>query len=248
MFSLTNLNDTLRAIASALQIPVTVVLLLLLAATVLMLGSLIAEVFTERRHLKVKMPQLMDDLRAQQRPVAEVLRDSGLLKRQKKALLELTHHPELTCDMREALARRLIFEEQAHYDRITKITDMIARLGPMFGLLGTLIPLGPGIIALGQGDTYTLSMSLLTAFDTTIAGLSAAAVAFVISAIRKNWYENYMTALETAMEGILETLPAEETPPQDTSEAMPMTAPSHYAADKQLAAQAGTQAHCAPKK
>lgn len=39
----------------------------------------------------------------------------------------------------------------------------------MLGLLGTLIPLGPGIIALGQGDTQTLSTSLLTAFDTTIA-------------------------------------------------------------------------------
>ena len=34
---------------------------------------------------------------------------------------------------------------------------MIAKLGPMFGLLGPLIPLGPGIVALGQGDTVTLS-------------------------------------------------------------------------------------------
>ena len=80
----------------------------------------------------------------------------------------------------------------------------------MFGLLGTLIPLGPGIIALGRGDTYTLSTSLLTAFDTTAAGLLAAAAAFVISAVRKRWYANYMSALEMAMECILEVTKEEQ--------------------------------------
>ena len=59
----------------------------------------------------------------------------------------------------------------------------------MFGLMGTLIPLGPGLIALGQGDTKTLSDSLLIAFDTTIAGLVAGAIAYVVSGIRKSWYE-----------------------------------------------------------
>ena len=79
-----------------------------------------------------------------------------------------------------------------------------AKIGPMLGLLGTLIPLGPGIIALGQGDTITLSSSLLTAFDTTIMGLIAAAIAIVISTIRTRWYTDYMSILETLMECILE--------------------------------------------
>jgi biopolymer transport protein ExbB/TolQ len=74
----------------------------------------------------------------------------------------------------------------------------------MFGLLGTLIPLGPGIIALGQGDTFTLSSSLLTAFDTTIAGLLAAAVATVVSALRKSWYKEYMSVLEVLSQCILD--------------------------------------------
>ena len=74
----------------------------------------------------------------------------------------------------------------------------------MFGLLGTLIPLGPGLIALGQGDTKTLSESLLIAFDTTVAGLVSGAVAFVITAIRNRWYEKYMVGLETIMECILD--------------------------------------------
>lgn len=74
----------------------------------------------------------------------------------------------------------------------------------MLGLLGTLIPLGPGIIALGQGDTYTLSKSLLTAFDTTIAGLVAAALAIVVSAIRRRWYREYGSVLEALCTEVLE--------------------------------------------
>lgn len=204
MISSQNFADMLHSVSTALKVPVMVILLIMIAVTVLLIGSLIAELFTERIHLKEKLPQLLDKLRAAEIPTAECIKKSCLLKRQKAALIELTKHPELTNVMREALAVRLITEEQSRYDRITKISDMIAKLGPMFGLMGTLIPLGPGIIALGQGDTYTLSASLLIAFDTTIAGLICAAVALVISSIRKNWYSNYMSILEMTMECILE--------------------------------------------
>lgn len=204
MFSSENLSNVLRAVASAMQIPVSCVLLFLLVVTAIMVGTLIAEMFTEHLQLKAKLPILVDKLRTNQNSVNETIESSGLLKRQRKALLELTAHDKLTPTMRESLAVRLIHEEREHYDTIVKITDMTSRLGPMFGLLGTLIPLGPGIIALGRGDTYTLSLSMLTAFDTTIAGLICAAIAFVISTVRKKWYADYMTALELIMECVLE--------------------------------------------
>lgn len=198
------MSDLLRTLASGLQYPVIAVLLLLMAAALILLGSLLVEIFTERRHLKVKLPQMADALRDGTQPAACCIQESGLLKRQKVALLELTRHPELTGQMRQALAERILEEEQARFDWIVKLSDLICKLGPMFGLLGTLIPLGPGIIALGQGDTYTLSQSLLTAFDTTIAGLAAAAVAMIISTVRKSWYRNYMSVLETLAECVLE--------------------------------------------
>ena len=112
--------------------------------------------------------------------------------------------------MREALAIRLLEQEQDRYDRIVRLSELLARLAPMFGLLGTLIPLGPGIIALGQGDTYTLSTSLLTAFDTTVAGLVAAAFAMVISTVRCGWYREYASILEAVTQMLLETEKAGE--------------------------------------
>lgn len=203
------IHDVLRAVSSALEVPVVIVLILFLLAAAVLTGWGIAEFFTERRHLKVALPQLLEDLRkAGDR--AAVIEASGLLRRQKDALLELLNHPDFNGEMRETLAVRLLEQEQDRYDRIVKLSELLARLAPMFGLLGTLIPLGPGIIALGQGDTYTLSTSLLTAFDTTVAGLVAAAFATVISTVRRGWYREYASILEAAAEMLLETEKAGE--------------------------------------
>lgn len=199
------IKEILRAVTSSLQIPTIIILLLLIMASIIMIGSVIAELFTERRQLKIKVPELIDQMQGKSRMEMDALINrSGILKRQKRVIRRLIARDHLPEGERDALARQLIFDEQNHYDRIKRITDLIARIAPMFGLMGTLIPLGPGLIALGQGDTKTLSSSLLIAFDTTVAGLISAAVSFIISAIRGRWYEEYMVGLETIMECILE--------------------------------------------
>ena len=210
--SVFEISDILRAVAGSMEKPVVVILILLMAAAVFMLGWLIAEALGERRKLTKALPELLDRLRAcaDASEMAAVIQGAGLLRRQKEALIELTKHPEFTPVMREALAAQLLEAEDAHFSRIVQLSELIARLGPIFGLLGTLIPLGPGIIALGQGDTFTLSESLLTAFDTTVAGLLAAALASVISAVRRRWYRRYSSDLETVAECLLEVLKLEK--------------------------------------
>jgi biopolymer transport protein ExbB/TolQ len=151
-----------------------IVLLLLMAATVFLLGTLAVESFTRRRKLQASRERLLVQI------------------------------AEAVPERRETLAIRLVRAERARREGIVKISDAITKLGPMFGLLGTLIPLGPGILALGRGDTLTLSQSLLTAFDTTVAGLISAAVAFVISSVRKRWYAKHIVALEAETEDLLD--------------------------------------------
>ena len=197
-------HDILRAIASAMEVPVVIGLILFIAFTLFSIGWWAVEYFRERRHIQVSLPALLDQLRAAEGGVAETIEKSGLLRRQKDALLELTKHPNFDAAMRESLGANLLEREQSHYDGILKCTDLVSKLAPMLGLMGTLIPLGPGIMALGQGDTYTLSVSLLTAFDTTIAGLIAAAFCLVISTVRRRWYAGYMADLEKLMDCVLE--------------------------------------------
>lgn len=198
-------KDILRAVSSGLLIPTIIILIILILTMIIVLGSFIAEFFTERKSLAVNITGLVDDLQGKNSSeMTVIISESNLLKRQKTAALELIKRVKYSDNTREALARQMLSDEENTFARRTKITDIIARVAPMFGLMGTLIPLGPGLIALAQGDTKTLSDSLLVAFDTTVAGLVSAAVAYIISGVRKGWYEKYMVGLETIMETILE--------------------------------------------
>ncbi|MEM9878102.1 MAG: MotA/TolQ/ExbB proton channel family protein [Pseudomonadota bacterium] len=74
--------------------------------------------------------------------------------------------------------------------------DLLARVGPTLGLMGTLIPLGPGIAALGRGDFLTLSQAVATAFDTTVFGLLIGLIGYLIGRFRRHAYEAALQKLE----------------------------------------------------
>jgi biopolymer transport protein ExbB/TolQ len=204
------IKDFLHNTGQAFLLPCILVLLLFLLLTLWEIGSVLIEYFWERRRVRIDMPALLRELHAGgAAQAAELIERSALLPRQRRAILAVLA-AELPGAERTALAQDLLAAEERHYDRSTFLTDSIAKLGPMFGLLGTLIPLGPGIVALGQGDTTALAASLGLAFDTTIAGLLAAAICFLISRIRLRWYEAYLQATETLLECVLEEQRAAE--------------------------------------
>lgn len=196
----TFLSDILHVISQGLLAPDIILLILLIAYAIFSIGSILVELVTERRHYKVSMPQFLSALTsASESTIPSVIADSGLLRRQKEALMTVYEYRSLPGDALIALVRRLMTQEEAHYERITSRNNMAAKVAPMLGLVGTLIPLGPGIQALGEANTQLLSSSLLVAFDTTVAGLVVAAVCLVIGKIRSMWYDNYLSALDSAM-------------------------------------------------
>jgi biopolymer transport protein ExbB/TolQ len=200
-------RELLNTVAQSLLIPVILVLILSLVAILLLVGSVIVEIIVERRHFRVVMPVFLNDLtNATAQQVPEVIAGSGLLRRQRDALTTLFDNRGLPVEARTALARRLIADDEMRFQRIVGFTDLLSRIAPMLGLMATLIPLGPGIIALGQGQVDILSESLLTAFDATVAGLAAAVVSLAVSKLRKHWYENYMISLEAGANTILEKI------------------------------------------
>jgi biopolymer transport protein ExbB/TolQ len=201
---MSGVSDILRSVVSACEKPVIVLLLAACVVVVVCLGSVIAEYFTEHRQFKVFLPKLVDDLENAGTDSEQVVRESGLLLRQKQYLIELMHHENITDEARESLAVGIEHEERRRYENRVKFTDLLSRIAPMLGLLGTLIPLGPGIMALGEANTQVLSESLLTAFDTTSLGLMIAAVALVVSHIRKRWYKDYLVSFDAVMECVVE--------------------------------------------
>ena len=210
MFS-ESVNSILRAIIANLQTPVVIILLVLMAATVIVTGTFVFEFFVEHRKLRADVPKLIETMNTTKiRDLSDLIKQNELLPRQKKALNQLIREDKMDSENREIYAAQLLFEEEKHYQKYLRWPQMISKLGPMFGLLGTLVPLGPGLMALSEGNTALLSQSLLIAFDTTSAGVVIAAVALVITQIRKQWYRSYAQALESMMEVILDKMKAEE--------------------------------------
>jgi biopolymer transport protein ExbB/TolQ len=198
------LQQILRTVSTTMRYPVIFILIIFIAFAIFCIGWIVVELIVERRHMKYSLPKVLDDLKENSNILEESILISALLARQKEAPIELTRHPSFDEEMLSSLADNIIEHEQAQYNRVLSFTNLVSKLAPMTGLLGTLIPLGPGIIALGQGDTYTLSESMLTAFDTTIAGLLAAAVCLIIHTIRTHWYASYMSDLETLVDCVVD--------------------------------------------
>lgn len=197
-------SDALHAVAQSLLLPTVIVLLGLLAFTAYQFGSLAIEYFTERRRLTVRLPVLLRDIETSPADQLNVVIErSGMLRRQKVAAREIVAAADLPQETLVSLARGLLAREEARWARTVSVTDTVARIAPMFGLMGTLIPLAPGLMGLAKGDVKTLSDALLVGFDTTIAGLAASAVCFVISKVRSHWYQNYMSQLEAALTSLL---------------------------------------------
>ncbi len=91
------------------------------------------------------------------------------------------------------------FERYAN--RHLERSDLLARSGPILGLMGTLIPLGPGLTALGAGNIDILATALTVAFDTTVVGLLVGLVAYVLSRVRRRWYEEVWVAISEESAG-----------------------------------------------
>jgi len=74
--------------------------------------------------------------------------------------------------------------------------DLLARIPPMLGLMATIIPLGPGLAALGKGDPAQLASAVTVAFDATVLGLVAGIAGLVVGKLRRRWYEETLEAME----------------------------------------------------
>ena len=196
----TYLPDILHGIAQGLLIPTMALIVLLILVSAFFIGSILVEYFTERRHFKQNRAAIVNQVNdAMYENVTEVVLESSLLRYQKSALITVSKNMGLDEEMLFSLAQMEVNNVAKRFKRRVAWTDTISKIGPLTGLMGTLIPLGPGMVALGQGDVTSLSNSLLLAFDATICGLVCAVVALVISKIRSGWYAEYLSTLESVM-------------------------------------------------
>ncbi|MBJ7471524.1 MAG: MotA/TolQ/ExbB proton channel family protein [Solirubrobacteraceae bacterium] len=186
------LGEALSQLVGYLQLPVLIAALVMLLLTVIELGRLATELL--RRYLggsRATLEQIAVEAIADPARAGELSRGapSGQSAGAVRALADRPDRSEAALtDYEHAVQRRL--------DR----TRLLVRGGPAVGLMGTLIPLAPGLTELGKGNIPALTDELRTAFAATVIGILIGTVSFAITLTRARLYSEDLTALERAVE------------------------------------------------
>lgn len=76
-----------------------------------------------------------------------------------------------------------------------------SRSTPMLGLVATMIPMGPALLALTRSDAQGIGDNLVVAFSAVILALLAASISYFILTVRRRWLLQELRVIERAGEG-----------------------------------------------
>lgn len=173
------LTNVFYLISTALLIPCMLALLWCLTRALLLAGQALREHGVRRRQ-QAAMAEFCRALETGEVKTQGLPRDGHL----GPLLTRLAASAE-----NPAITRRLVREGELTWKTDLERFRVLSRNGPAFGLMGTLVPLGPALVGLAAGDLVSLSNNLIIAFATTVVGLLVAVIAGFLSSVKKRWYQ-----------------------------------------------------------
>jgi Biopolymer transport proteins len=186
---MSNITQILNWISSSLLLPVTVLLLIGLACSLVSLGGFFADSYILLKERKLRR-KIMEALRTGED--VDMQREGGLFCERIRRLEEL-EWDALECE-------KIIAEWGGLYERRLERSRFLAKVGPMLGLMGTLIPMGPALAGLASGDIASMAYNMQIAFATTVLGCCIAGISILILSVRKHDYADEIACLQYVLD------------------------------------------------
>lgn len=180
------LADGLYFVTSGLLIPCIAALLVLLAHSFLTVGRY----WGSARREQPAINELVEQLRHWDVKANSVIDTEKLPSRLQLAIADILSARS------EAAAGFTLSEFEVLVDKELSRLSHFAKLGPVLGLMGTLIPMGPALQGLANGDIAQLANQMQVAFTTTVVGLLIGAVGFVLYQQRRRMVSRELSVLE----------------------------------------------------
>ncbi len=184
------ISDILYWISTGLLVPVIVVLIFLFGRSLLLIGSFFGQYLAIRRTASL-IGRELDGL---DKVSVAVL--GNRLPSKNPSLVVVYMKQLLDAGDNAALRKRLLADFEIEADRDLSTSKMLSKMGPMLGLMGTLIPMGPALVGLSTGDIASMAYNMQVAFATTVVGLFAAAIGFITQQVKQRWYLQDLANLE----------------------------------------------------
>lgn len=90
----------------------------------------------------------------------------------------------------------LLAEYEIEADKNIATSKVLTKMGPILGLMGTLIPMGPALVGLASGDIASMAYNMQVAFATTVVGLVVSGIGFLTQQVKERWAISNLTILE----------------------------------------------------
>lgn len=182
-------SNILFWISSGLLVPVIVGLLFFFAKSIVMLGGFAGQ-YIQRIKQDKQLRRRMNEL-----DQSTIHAFAGELKEQPESLFTQTAGQLMATDS-PAVANRILSEYEVTADSELGKYKVLVKFGPILGLMGTLIPMGPALAGLSTGDISSMAYNMQVAFATTVLGLFSGAVGFILLQVKQRWFTSDLVYLD----------------------------------------------------
>ena len=182
-------SNVLFWISNGLLVPVIVGLLYFFVNSILLLGVFFNQYLTHSKQTKL-LKKTLDSLRADDMEKLTVEADKLPQSNFTGFLRNIIEAPS------KAYSNRLLADYEVRADAELGKYKLLTKFGPILGLMGTLIPMGPALAGLATGDVASMAYNMQIAFATTVVGLFVGAIGYVLLQIKQRWFVAELADLE----------------------------------------------------
>ncbi len=177
------LTSILYWLSTGMLIPVIVLLLLSFGLALVLAGDLYGH-YAHRRRNASRIKELLERVRRE--PVGPVGIENlpqaqSALMDHLRQMIDVHWHP--------VHGEKIISDFELESKRDLEKPATLMRVGPMLGLMGTLIPMGPALVGLAAGDIASMASNMQVAFSTTVVGIFVGAIGFVVQLVKQRWHQ-----------------------------------------------------------
>lgn len=184
------ISKVLFWVANSLLIPDIIILLILFGRSLLLTGSFYNQFITKQKNDKLLDKSIKELSPEKTEALKNSLpnKDNSLYVKHIRDLL--SHQPDV------AYSDFLISSFEGEAEKDISVSKMLAKLGPVLGLIGTLIAMSPALVGLFSGDISGMAYNMQVVFATTVVGLVVSAVGLVTLQFKQRWYAKETNNLE----------------------------------------------------
>lgn len=184
------ISDVLFWISTGLLVPVVVLLIWFFLRALLLLGGFFGQ-YLAKRKTSAEIRKQMDAL-----TLDNLATLPERLPASKQAVVVAYINRIVENRDSEARINRTLDQYEQYVDKDMSLPSTLLKMGPMLGLMGTLIPMGPALVGLSTGDIASMAYNMQVAFATTVVGLFSAAIGFVTKQTKTRWFKEDMANLD----------------------------------------------------